>query len=117
MRTRLFTLYSIVITLLEEAALVVIVLLVLPEVGISIPLWGLIALVVASGVLSYVLYRLGKKALARRPLVALEDLIGSRGEVVEPLVPQGYVRIRGELWKASSSDVGVGVVRRSWWWE
>ena len=107
MKTRSYTIYSIVVSLLEEAALVAIVLWGLPEVGTNIPLWGLIALMVALGVCCYVLYEVGRKALRKRPSVTLEALIGSKGEVVVPLAPQGYVKIGGELWKALSNEVVV----------
>ena len=64
-------------TLLEEAALVVIVLWGLPQLGIRIPLAGLIALMVAWGAFSVFTYRMGSRALRRKPLVGLADMVGS----------------------------------------
>jgi len=93
-------------TLLEEAALVVIVLWGLPQLGIHIPLWGLIALMVTWGAYAIITYRMGSRALRRKPEILL-PLIGSQGKVVSPLTPKGLVRIKGELWQATSAGGNI----------
>jgi membrane-bound serine protease (ClpP class) len=104
-----YTIYAIIGTLLEEAALVIIVLLGLPRVNIVLPLWALVLLMVALLGYSIFTYRMGRKALNRIPMVSLEAIIGSDGIVATPLLPVGYVKVKGELWKASSeSNVEVG---------
>jgi membrane-bound ClpP family serine protease len=35
---------------------------------------------------------------------ASPELIGALGETVEPIAPIGYVRVHGELWKATTRD-------------
>ena len=99
--------WSIISNLLEEAALVVIVLWGLPELGINIPLAGLIVLMVVWGVTSVIIYRLGSRALRRRTVAGLPVMVGTEGEVVSALAPKGLVRIKGELWKAMSSGVDI----------
>ncbi len=96
--------WAIVSTLLEEAAMAAIVLWGLPRLDIEIPLAGLIALMAAWGVYSVVTYRRGSRALRRKPLDGLPDMVGSQGGVVSPLVPEGLVRIKGELWQAKSAS-------------
>ncbi len=96
-------------TLLEEAALVVVVLWGLPHLGIHIPLAGLIALMVAWGAFSILTYRMGSRALRRKPLIGLPGMVGSKGEVVSPLDPKGMVRITGELWEAASGGGRMNV--------
>ena len=92
-------------TLLEETAIAVIVLLGLPYLGIhNFPLAGLIALMVAWGAYSVITYRRGSRALKKEPLCGLPDMVGSQGEVVSPLAPEGLVRIKGELWQAKSAS-------------
>ena len=98
---------AIVSTLLEETALVVIVLFGLPQLGVHIPLAGLIALMVAWGTYSVIIYRIGSQALRRKPL--LPDMVGGKGKVVSPLVPDGLVRVKGELWLAESADEKIEV--------
>lgn len=105
---------AILSTLLEEAALVAIVLVGLPELGISIPLAGLIAIMVVWAAVSVFTYRMGSRALRRRPTAGIEAIIGSKGKVVSPLAPEGLIRIDGELWKAKSAgsriDAGEEVI-------
>lgn len=91
---------AIISTLLEEAALVVIVLFGLPRLGIQLPIPALIGLMVAWGAYSIFTYRMGSRALRKKPLISLPEMAGSRGKVVSALAPEGLVRIRGELWVA-----------------
>ena len=101
--------WAIVSNLLEEAALVVIVLWGLPELGIHIPLAGLITLMVAWGAISVIVYRIGSRALGRKAVAGLPSMLGTKGKVVSPLAPKGVVRIKGELWEATSSGTNVDV--------
>jgi len=101
MSTRLVL--AIISTLLEEAAIVAIVLWGLPQLGIhNFPRAGLIALMVAWGAFSVFTYRMGSRALRRKPVVDLLPMIGSKGKVASRLAPDGYIRIKGELWEAKS---------------
>jgi len=76
---------------------------------LNIPLW------VASGVLvvwvikDYALYPLLGSAYEldhRRPI---DRLVGEHGTASDALSPSGYIRVRGELWRARSEDVKVDV--------
>ncbi len=96
--------FAIFSTLLEEIAIVVIVLWGLPQIGIQISLWGLIALMVVWGAYTVFTYQLGSRALRMKQMVGLPDMVGSKGVVVSPLAPEGLVRIRGELWIAKSAS-------------
>lgn len=73
----------------------------LPQLDIHIPLWGLITVMVAWVVFTVITYRMGSRALMRKPEIVL-PLISSQGKVVSPLTPEGLVRIKGELWQATS---------------
>lgn len=112
MKHKKYVAYSIVTTLLEEAALAAVVFWLLPRFGINIPLWGIIIMMAALGAYDYITYRLGKKALDKKPMVSPD--IGSRGRATTPLIPGGYVKVGSELWKASSAssviDIGEEVV-------
>ena len=104
---------AIVSTTLEEAALAAGVLWGLPRLGIHIPLWVLIIVMLAWGAYTVTTYRMGSRALRKKPIAGLLDMVGSEGKVVSPLVPEGLVRIKGELWMAKSAsgrmDTGVEV--------
>jgi membrane-bound serine protease (ClpP class) len=99
---------AIISTLLEEAAIAVIVFLGLPRLGLYIPLPGLIAVMVLWLAYSVVTYRAGSRALRRKPVINI-PVIGSKGKVVSPLVPEGLVRIKGELWVAKSAGKKIRV--------
>ena len=90
---------------LEEAALITIVLWVLPWFGINIPPWGIVVMATGLGTYSYLTGRLSKKALDKKPVVSPD--IGSKSKTVTSLTPDGYVRVSNELWKASSIDSTV----------
>jgi len=95
---------AILSTLLEEAAVVAVVLWGLPKLGIRIPLAGLIALMAALAAYAVITYRMGSRALRRKTVVGLTDMVGSKGKVVTPLDLEGLVRIKGELWESKSVD-------------
>ena len=94
-------------TLLWEAALVAIVLWGLPKLGIEIPLVGLIGLIVALGAYSVITYRIGSRALRRKPIIGLPNMIGTKGRVVSSLAPEGTVKIGDELWEATSTTNSI----------
>ena len=104
---------AIVSTLLEEVALAAGVLWGLPRLGIHIPLWVLIIVMLAWGAYTVITYRMGSRALRRKPVHGLTAMLGSEGKAVSPLAPEGMVRIKGELWRAKSAggeiDAGVEI--------
>ena len=81
----------------------VVVLFGLPQLGINIPLAGLIALMAVWLAWSVIIYRIGSRALKRKPLDILPDMVGCKGKVVSPLIPEGLVKIKNELWVAKSA--------------
>ena len=95
--------WAIVSTILEEAAIAVVVLWGLPQLGVNIPLAGLIALMLAWAAFAVFTYRKGSRALRRKPVIDLLPMVGSKGEVVSPLDPEGVIKIRGERWVAKSA--------------
>jgi membrane-bound ClpP family serine protease len=109
MTTRLII--AIVTTLAEEAALAVVVLWGLPQVGINLHLGVLIALMAAWAAYAVITYRMGTRALKRKLMVGLPGMVGARGKTVSDLAPEGTVRIKGELWesKADGRRINAGV--------
>ncbi|MFC2059852.1 NfeD family protein [Chloroflexota bacterium] len=100
---------AIISTMLEEAALVILVLLGLPRLDIYLPLPGLIGLMVVWGAYSVIVYRMGSRALRRKPMTGLPAMVGSKGRVVSPLVPEGLISIKSELWIATSNSGKVDI--------
>jgi membrane-bound ClpP family serine protease len=94
---------AIITTALEEAAIAVVVLWLLPEIDVHIPLFALILIMLAWAGFAVFTYHMGSRALRKKPEGGLSDMLGTRGEVVKRLDPEGMVRIKGELWKAKSA--------------
>jgi len=71
--------------------------------------WGLFAVWVLKELL---LYPFVKKAYGGAPsrLVGADLLIGARAVCEETLCPGGYVRVRGERWRAEVLDPEVGSI-------
>ncbi len=109
MKARLI--FTIISTILEETAIVVIVLWGLPSIGIDIPWPGLVALMLAWLGWSVFTYQMGSRALRQKPFISLVDMAGSKGTVVSPLDPDGLVKIQGELWVAKSASGKIATGR------
>ena len=98
---------AIVDTALEEVAIWVIWRWLLPEFGINLSLAVLIAVMAAWAVFSVALFMFITPILKKQAVIGLPGMIGSRGRVASSLVPQGLVRIKGELWGATSTEGNV----------
>ena len=105
---------TILATLVEEIAIVLIVLLVLPRFGVHIPRPALVAIVAGLVVYGVISCRVVSRAVRKKPMVGLPDMVGGRGRVVKPLVPEGVIKIKDELWEARSAgheiDIGEEVL-------
>jgi membrane protein implicated in regulation of membrane protease activity len=104
-----YTIYAIIGTLLEQSALVIIVRWWLPQFDIHISWWVTGILMCLLLMYSFYTYRMGRQALLRKSPVYPDTIIGSEGVVATPLDPTGYVKVKGELWKATSaSELEIG---------
>ncbi len=107
MGIKAYFIFNIVTGLLKGAVLAAIVLWLLPLWGINIPIWGLILIVIAFLIYEIVTFRLGRKALERKPTIWSNAIVGCCGKATTPLTPDGYVKVQGELWRALSSDTDI----------
>ena len=110
-----YTVYAIVGTVLELLAFFIVVLWILPLLNIWLQWeWIVVILVVLLGIDVFT-YIMGRRALSKRLTFVPEFIVGSIGTVATPLNPTGYVKVKGELWKASCEsklEVGDEVVVR-----
>jgi membrane protein implicated in regulation of membrane protease activity len=99
---------AIISTCLEETAIAAGILWGLPRLGVRLPLWGLIAIMVPVMLVwlaySVFTYKKGTIALSTAQPVGVADMIGTEGTVTVALSPEGMVRIRGELWVAKTAE-------------
>ena len=96
--------WHIISGVFEQAAVAVVVLWGLPQIGINIPIWALVSVMVAMA--AYAVFSHGKavRALKTKPMAGLPDMVGTQGEVASALAPEGLVKIRGELWAAEAAS-------------
>lgn len=95
---------AIISTALEELALVVLWRWGLPQLGIKLPLYVLIIAMITLGAYSVTTFWIVTRTLKKKGVIGLPTMIGGRGKAATPLTPEGLVRIKGELWGASSVD-------------
>ena len=90
------------VLLLDEAAVIGLVFLVLWVLEIEIPLPIAIVSALLLGGLVFVIHKAIIPTFHKKQVTGAEGLIGLEGEVIEPLTPVGVIRTSGEYWKAKS---------------
>jgi len=100
---------KVLVLLLDEAAAVVLVLLVIWVLGIEIPLPITIVAALLLGAFVFVIHKAIIPTLHKKQVTGAEGLIGREGEVTVPLTPVGVIRTMGEYWKAKSAGENIAV--------
>ena len=96
--------FIIIISLLDEIAVTLLILLILYLLNITISLPVIVFLVVFFVAAVFLMHRLVIPALHKKITTGIEGLIGLEVTVVKPLKPEGIVKIKNELWNAESID-------------
>jgi len=91
-------------SLLDDAAVVVIVLLVLWFLKIPVSLPVIILLVLLFVATVFIMHKLVIPALHRRKVAGSEGMLGLEGRVIKSLAPGGTISVKGEYWTARSID-------------
>ena len=107
-KPRAFLIYAIVISALELAVLLAVLLLVLPALGLKVPGWMVVLIAVGMTLTSVILTKLNLRTIGIRPSRSPD--VGVRARVVKALEPRGYVRVGNEMWPAvcERGTVGTG---------
>ncbi len=98
----------ILVLLLDEAAALVLVLLVLSFLGIDIPLLVTIVIALLLGAFGFIIQKAVIPSLHKKKITGSEGMIGLNATVIQPLTPVGVVMVSGELWKTKSVDENIG---------
>lgn len=104
MSANLRLILAIITSLLDEAIIIAVILWVLPQFGIKLSLVWIVVIAVGFVIFAVVAFRMGTRALGRKPLIGLTSMIGMQGTVISPLNPEGFVKIKGELWRARAES-------------
>ncbi len=107
MNRRRWLVYSIVTTIADELAVLLISTLVLPLWGLKLP-WQLVTgFMIALACWGVIGYYIGVSLVGRRAVIGNGAMIGKTGVVVRALEPEGMVKIEGELWQADAASENV----------
>ena len=80
--------------------LLLLIVLLLLRSRVALSSWAAAALLGAWVLKDLLLYPLLRRAYEEDPRTGGERLVGKRGVAATPLAPDGYIRVKGELWRA-----------------
>jgi membrane-bound ClpP family serine protease len=107
--TRARLVLAVVSTPLEEFAIWAIWRWLLPEFGIHLPFQVVIGVMVFWAGFSIWLFVFTTRTLKKQVPVGLPSMVGTKGRVSGKLMPEGMVRIKGELWGAASTEGNINI--------
>jgi len=100
---------KVLVLLLDEAAVLALVIVVLWFLGIRIPLPIMIPMVLLLGIFVFMIHKAIIPSFHLKQVTGREGMIGIQGRVAEPLAPVGAVIVKGERWRARSVDDNIEV--------
>ncbi len=92
----------VMICLLDEVAVVALVLLALWYFEIKLPVAVVVVLVLLLGAFAFLTHRMIISSFHRKEVTGREAMVGLEGTVTQSLVPDGVIRVAGEYWQATS---------------
>ncbi len=92
----------VMVCLLDEVAVVALVLLALWYFEIKLPVAVIVVLVLLLGVFAFLTHRMIIPSFHRKQVTGREAMVGLEGTVTQSLSPDGVVRVAGEYWQATS---------------
>ncbi|MFC1905943.1 NfeD family protein [Chloroflexota bacterium] len=101
---------KLIVLMLDEAAIIAVVLVMLYYLGVRIPVGATIGLSIGLVVVVFLLHMAIIPVFHKKPVTGIESMIGMKCKVVDPLAPSGMVSIKGEYWRAESlkGEIAVG---------
>ncbi|HEX74304.1 MAG TPA: hypothetical protein G4N93_04060 [Dehalococcoidia bacterium] len=100
---------KVLLLLLDEAVVLLVLVLALRFFGIYVPLPVTIILVLVAGSFVFIIHKYVIDSFHRRQVTGREGMIGLEGRVVEPLTPVGAIVVHGENWRAQAVDGNIQV--------
>lgn len=66
--------------------------------------WGSVTGLAALGLFGCEVFYFYRRMRGVKVVTGAENLVGAVGKTVEPLEPDGHIRVQGELWQARASE-------------
>jgi len=104
---RWHTICALISAIIEEIAIAALLLWILPAFGVNIPPWVVAAVLACFAVYCYIMYRVGHPTILYGGVTGPDAIVGSTGTVETIMQTEVYVRVQGELWKASCPGSGL----------
>ena len=98
---------KVLVLLLDEAAVVGFVFLVLWVLKIDIPVSITIVVALLLGAVVFIIHKAVIPTFHWKKVTGSEGMVGLEGEVIEPLTPVGVVQVRDEYWRARSAGENI----------
>ena len=95
------------VSLLDDALILTLAIIILSRFGIRAPVWLIIFIAILFVGWTFISYL----AMRRNPQLGFENMIGATGLTLDSLSPKGTIRIGHERWaaKARGGNIGTGV--------
>ena len=108
--TKLKAWLIVLVVLLDDIAVLAVVVLALWLFDVKMPLPVIIATGVILGIIVFLVHRAVVPSLRRRKVTGAAGMVGLTAKATEPLKPAGTIKINGEYWKAraTESDINAG---------
>ncbi len=100
---------KVLVLLLDEAAVVAVIFLVLHFLDVQIPLLLTIIVALPIAVFVVIIHIKVIPSFHLKQATGREGMIGLQGRVVQPLTPVGAIYVKGENWKAKSNGDSIEV--------
>ncbi len=79
--------------------------------SLAVPVWVAASVLGAWVIKDYALFPLLRSAYERDDRLQIERIIGERGRATDRLGPTGYIQVRGELWRARTTQEDSAINR------
>ena len=93
---------KVLVLLLDEAAVLVLIVFLLNYFDVQIPLPVTIIIALAAAVFVFIIHIKVIPTFRWKQVTGREGMIGLHGEVIQPLTPSGLITVQGEQWRAES---------------
>ena len=92
------------VLLLDEAAVLVIILLLMHYLGVRLPVSVIVVISILIFVVIFLIHLAIMPIINKKPITGIEVMIGMQCKVIQPLMPRGTVFLLGEYWQAESTS-------------
>ena len=78
---------------------------------LGVPVWAAAGVLVVWLIKDFALYLFLRSVYELDHTTPVERLVGERGLATQPVAPTGFVRVRGELWRAEAEGADASIAQ------